>query len=213
MECHLCISITQHWHVVWKKTTRGLSKKIETSSKINKPSFPHPNLISFTIVRKENRNLRKIPTPQLVKYKYYKKILHIPQCWYHHQSYARLRQADNESTAAYSVEEASKVFFTTKVQYPAWKLSDWQNNGLNFSFWYNFGPEKGRLGVLAPLPSTWWHCRHSGDFDSAISAACACVARAAKFSFSKNRRDLKNEYFFLKICRILSNTSKNNWKK
>ena len=29
---------------------------------------------------------------------------------------------------------------------------------------------------------------------------------AAKFSFSKNRRDLKNEYFFLKICRILPNT-------
>ena len=37
--------------------------------------------------------------------------------------------------------------------------------------------------------------------------------RAAKFSFSKNRRDLKNEYFFLKICRILPNTSKNNRQK
>ena len=123
MECHLCISITQHWHVVWKKTTRGLSKKIETSSKINKPSFPHPNLISFTIVRKENRNLRKIPTPQLVKYKYYKKILHIPQCWYHHQSHARFRQADNKSTAAYTVEEASKVFFTTTVQGSCWVFS------------------------------------------------------------------------------------------
>ena len=37
--------------------------------------------------------------------------------------------------------------------------------------------------------------------------------RAAKFSFSKNRRDLKNEYLFLKICRILPNTSKNNCQK
>ena len=37
--------------------------------------------------------------------------------------------------------------------------------------------------------------------------------RAAKFSFSKNHRDLKNEYFFLKICRILPNTSKNNCQK
>ena len=93
-----------------------------TSSKINKPSFPHPNLISFTIVRKENRNLRKIPTPQLVKYKYYKKILHIPQCWYHHQIHARFWQADNKSTAAYTVEEASKVFFTTTVQGSWWVL-------------------------------------------------------------------------------------------
>ena len=55
-----------------------VSKKKKTSSKINKPSFPHPNLISFTIVRKENRNLRKIPTPQLVKYKYYKKSFIFP---------------------------------------------------------------------------------------------------------------------------------------
>ena len=74
-------------------------------------------------MRKENRNLRKIPTPQLVKYKYYKKILHIPQCWYHHQSHARFRQADNKSTAAYTVEEASKVFFTTTVQGSCWVLS------------------------------------------------------------------------------------------
>ena len=37
----------------------------------------------------------------------------------------------------------------------------------------------------------------------------APVARAAKFSFSKNRRDLKYEYF-LKICRIFPKTSKNN---
>ena len=99
-----------------KKPLEVSQKKIETSSKINKPSFPHPNLISFTIVRKENRNLRKIPTPQLVKYEYNKKILHIPQCQYHHQSRARFRQADNKSTAAYTVEEASKVFFTTTVQ-------------------------------------------------------------------------------------------------
>ena len=74
-------------------------------------------------MRKENRNLRKIPTSQLVKYKYYKKILHIPQCWYHHQSHARFRQADNKSTAAYTVEEASKVFFTTTVQGSCWVLS------------------------------------------------------------------------------------------
>ena len=51
-----------------KKPLEVSQKKIETSSKINKPSFPHPNLISFPIVRKENRNLRKIPTPQCVKY-------------------------------------------------------------------------------------------------------------------------------------------------
>ena len=38
-------------------------------------------------------------------------------------------------------------------------------------------------------------------------------ASASKISFSKNRRDLKNEYFFLKICRILPNTSKNNRHK
>ena len=38
-------------------------------------------------------------------------------------------------------------------------------------------------------------------------------ASASKISFSKNRRDLKNEYFFLKICRILPNTSKNNRQK
>ena len=74
-------------------------------------------------MRKENRNLRKIPTSQLVKYKYYKKILHIPQCWYHHQSHVRFRQADNKSTAAYTVEEASKVFFTTTVQGSCWVLS------------------------------------------------------------------------------------------
>ena len=61
-----------------KKPLEVSQKKIETSSKINKPSFPHPNLISFTIVRKENRNLRKIPTPQLVKYKYYKKSFIFP---------------------------------------------------------------------------------------------------------------------------------------
>ena len=48
---------------------------------------------------------------------------------------------------------------------------------------------------------------------SAILAECPRVARAAKFSFSKSCRDLKNEFFFLKICRILPNTSKNNRQK
>ena len=37
--------------------------------------------------------------------------------------------------------------------------------------------------------------------------------RAAKFSFSKNRRGLKYDYFFVKICRILPYTSKNNRQK
>ena len=36
------------------------------------------------------------------------------------------------------------------------------------------------------------------------------IARAAKSSCSKNPRDLKNEYIFIKICRILPYTSKNN---
>ena len=40
-----------------------------------------------------------------------------------------------------------------------------------------------------------------------------CVARAAKFPFSKNRRGLKIEYFFVKICRILPYTSENNRQK
>ena len=102
-----------------KKPLEVSLKKIETSSKINKPSFPHPNLISFTIVRKENRNLRKIPTPQLVKYKYYKKILHIPQCWYHHQSHARFRQADYKSTAAYTVLLKKPQKYSSQPQYKA----------------------------------------------------------------------------------------------
>ena len=42
-----------------------------------------------------------------------------------------------------------------------------------------------------------------------------CVARRAKFSFSKNHRDLKNQYFCLKTCRHLPvpSTSKNNMQK
>ena len=39
--------------------------------------------------------------------------------------------------------------------------------------------------------------------------ACARGAHAAKFSFSKNHRDLKNDFLLLKVCRNLSFTSFN----
>ena len=41
---------------------------------------------------------------------------------------------------------------------------------------------------------------------SAILAARPRIARAAKFSFLKNHRGLKNYYYFFKICLNLSNT-------
>ena len=41
----------------------------------------------------------------------------------------------------------------------------------------------------------------------------AGVARAEQFSFSKNRRGLNFEYFFLKICRILQERTIANKKK
>ena len=39
---------------------------------------------------------------------------------------------------------------------------------------------------------------------------CARGVSTAKFSFSKNQRDLKREYLFGKVCRNLPFTSKNN---
>ena len=39
------------------------------------------------------------------------------------------------------------------------------------------------------------------------------AARAAKFSFSKNHKDLKNEYLFLKIFKYLPITLKINRQK
>ena len=46
----------------------------------------------------------------------------------------------------------------------------------------------------------WLYFYEFNSKKSANFAACASGPRAAKFSFSKNHRDLENEYFFLKLA-------------
>ena len=51
------------------------------------------------------------------------------------------------------------------------------------------------------------------EFNSKKSANFAASARAAKFSFSKNHRDLEKEKKFLKVGMNLPLTSKTNCQK
>ena len=78
--------------------------------------------------------------------------------------------------------------------------------------------EKVLLNCSAPEVAILCRGHHGQEEEEVTQMTPGCSDLLLFFDFtiwpfSKNRRDLKNEYFFLKLCRILPYTSKNNRQK